>query len=48
MDVLNENDSNNYNYINETNIYLDYKELKQKYFTVTLLIHLNHVLIVSV
>lgn len=35
MDVLNENDSNNYNYINETNIYLDYKELKQKYLALS-------------
>lgn len=35
MDVLNENDSNNNNYNNETNIYLDYKELKQKYLTLS-------------
>ena len=35
MDVLNENDSNNNNYNNETNIYLDYKELKQKYLALS-------------
>lgn len=32
MDVLN-NDKNNINYNNETNIYLDYKELKQEYLS---------------